>query len=460
MSVGQPFEVDPYDLYAAGQVFAGGQQRLVDIATALQSALDGCSGMAGDDENGDKFGSRYDRAANGLLNLTAALDPSISGMATGLVTTANNFILGEHHSTAGAVGNAPTYSLPGLTVAVTLAAPTSAIGSGAGGLADILGKFWLNGHQDKLRAAAAAYGTAANSIQSLGLDLQAAVTSITDNNSAASVSAMHGYFAKIWTGGNGGTAPLSVAHNTCTQLASACARYAGAIDQDHSDVESALWEAGLAVGVTEVVGFLGTLFTGGGSDALAAWASSAEGAAILGPILATASAVVDELLDESLSESALALIESATTNVPVNQPTTAIVSSAQSPAVTAALDSEMAQAAAVGQTVGTAVTGPTSLTSLAQAFSANNIPKVLEHVIDPAKHGFAEIIRQAGGRSEALQLIIESLGEGSGVPTSGKFQVTRTILGEGVTIRGAVVNGVVRIGTSFVAAKYPGNQAP
>jgi hypothetical protein len=452
VSVGQPFEVDPYDLYAAGQVFAGGQQRLLDIATALLSALDGCGGMAGNDENGDKFGSRYDRAATGLLNLAAALDPSISGMATGLVTTANNFILGEHHSTAGAVGSAPTYGLPGLTVAITPASPASAIGSGSGGLADILGKFWLNGHQDKLRAAAAASG-----LESLGLDLQGAVTSITDNNSAASISAMHGYFAKIWTGGNGGTTPLSVAHNTCTQLASACARYADAIDQDHSDIESALWGAGLAVGVTEVVGFLGTLFTGGGSDALAAWASSAESAAILGPILATAGAVVDELLDESLSESALAVIESATTNVPVNQPTTAIVSSAQTPTVTAALDSEMTRAAAAGQTVGTTVTGPTSLTGLAQAFSANNIPKVLQHVIEPAKHGFAEIVRQAGGSSQALQLIIESLGEGTGMPASGKFQVTRTILGETVTIRGAVVKGVIRISTAFVPAKYPGN---
>jgi hypothetical protein len=167
--------------------------------------------------------------------------------------------------------------------------------------------------------------------------------------------------------------------------------------------------------------------------------------------------MVDELLDESLSESALAVIESATTNVPVNQPTTAIVSSAQSPTVTAALDSEMAQAAAVGQTVGTTVTGPTSLTGLAQAFSANNIPKVLQHVIEPAKHGFAEIVRQAGGSSQALQLIIESLGEGTGMPASGKFQVTRTILGETVTIRGAVVKGVIRISTAFVPAKYPGN---
>lgn len=456
MSTGQPFEVDPYDLYAAGQVFANGQERLFEIATALQSALDGCGAMAGDDENGNKFGSRYDRAATGLLNLTAALDPSISGMATGLVTTANNFILGEHHSTAGAVGSAPTYALPGLTVGVTLAAPSTSIGAGSGGLADILGKFWLNGHQDRLRAAAAAYSAAASGIQGLGLDLQAAVASITDNNSAASISAMHEYFAKIWTGGSGGTAPLSVAHYTCTQLASACDRYAGAIDQDHSDVESALWEAGLAVGVTEVVGWLGTLFTGGGSDALAAWASSAEGAAILGPILATAGVVVDELLDESLSESALAVIESATTNVPVNQPSTAIVSSAQSPAVTAALDGEMAQAASVGQTVGTTLTGPASLTGLAQAFTANNIPKVLEHVIDPAKHGFADIVRQAGGRSEALQLIINSLGEGSGMPASGKFEVTRTILGETVTVRGAVVKGVVRVSTAFVPAKYPG----
>jgi hypothetical protein len=35
------------------------------------------------------------------------------------------------------------------------------------------------------------------------------------------------------------------------------------IDQDHSDIESALWAAGLAIGVTEVVGWLGTLYSAG-----------------------------------------------------------------------------------------------------------------------------------------------------------------------------------------------------
>ena len=415
---GQPFEVDPYDLYTAGQVFAGSAQNLIDVVTSLQSALDTCVGMAGDDQTGSRFGGRYNQVADGLINLVAALDPSVSGMATGLVTTANNFILSDYHSTAGATGSAPVYSLPALTSSLILGAPPSAIGTGSGGLADILGRFWLNGHQDKLRAAASAYSTAATGLQNLGYDLQAAVTSITEANSAASITAMNEYFAKLWTSGAGSTAPLSAAHNACTQLATACERYAAAIDQDHSDVESALWEAGLAIGATEVVGWLGTLFTGGGSDALAAWASSAEGAAILGPILATAEAVVDELFDDSLSEAALAVIQDATAAVPANQPATAIVSSAQSTAVTTALDNAMTQA--VKNEGQAAVTGTAN---------ANTVATALAQLPKGRSPGVKTVSSEA-----ALQDLFDKLSQGGTDSTPATYNGQIVVLPDGTTV--------------------------
>jgi hypothetical protein len=424
---GQAFEVDPYDLYTAGQVFAGGAQNLIDVVSSLQSALDTCAGMAGDDQTGSRFGARYNQVADGLINLVAAVDPSISGMATGLVTTANNFILSDYHSTAGATGTAPVYSLPGLTVSLTLGTPPSAIGAGSGGLADILGKFWLNGHQDKLRAAASAYQNAATGLQSLGYDLQAAVTSITDNNSAASITAMHEYFAKLWTSSPGSTAPLSAAHNACTQLATACERYAAAIDQDHSDIESALWEAGLAIGVTEVVGWLGTLFTGGGSDALAAWASSAEGAAILGPILATAEAAVDELFDESLSETVLAVIQDAIAAVPTNQPATATLSSAQSQAVTTALDNAMTQA--VKDEGQAAITGTAD---------ANTAAAELAKLPEGRSNGVKTVSSEA-----ELDQLFDKLSKGGTDVTPPTYKGTSVILPDGtrVGIRGASRSG-------------------
>jgi len=299
-----------------------------------------------------------------------------------------------------------------------LGAPPSAIGTGSGGLADVLGRFWLNGHQDKLRAAASAYRNAAAGLQDLGYDLQAAVTSITDNNSAASITAMHEYFAKLWTSGSNSSAPLSAANNACTQLATACERYAAAIDQDHSDVESALWEAGLAVGVTEVIGWLGTVFTGGGSDALAAWASSAEGAAILGPILAAAEEVVGELFEESLSEAALAVIQDATAAVPINQPTTATVSSAQSSAATAALDNAMTQAVrAEGQP---AITGTADTNTAASALA--QLPK-----------GKNRGIKTVGSEAD-LDKLFDRLSKGGTVDTPPNYKGTYVILPDGTEV--------------------------
>lgn len=77
----------------------------------------------------------------------------------------------------------------------------------------------------------------------------------------------------------------------------------------------------------------------------------------------------------------------------------------------------------------------------------------LAHVIDPPKHRFGTLVQAAGGRAEAMIMIVQSLSDGAGLPASGPFQVTRVINGEAVTIRGAVVNGVPKIGTAFIPRK-------
>nr|WP_308406118.1 DUF6531 domain-containing protein [Streptomyces sp. TML10] len=94
--------------------------------------------------------------------------------------------------------------------------------------------------------------------------------------------------------------------------------------------------------------------------------------------------------------------------------------------------------------------------ALDKAFEMDNTPRKLEHVIDPPKHGFETIVKNSGGRSEAFRRIVNSLGEGDDLPESGGFVVDRTIDGETVTIRGAMVNGVPRVGTAFIQDKFPG----
>ncbi|WP_229816322.1 RHS repeat-associated core domain-containing protein [Streptomyces lucensis] len=94
--------------------------------------------------------------------------------------------------------------------------------------------------------------------------------------------------------------------------------------------------------------------------------------------------------------------------------------------------------------------------ALDKAFEMDNTPRKLEHVIDPPKHGFERIVENSGGRAEAFRRIVNSLGDGDDLPEAGGFVVDRTIDGETVTIRGAMVNGVPRVGTAFIQDKFPG----
>jgi hypothetical protein len=81
----------------------------------------------------------------------------------------------------------------------------------------------------------------------------------------------------------------------------------------------------------------------------------------------------------------------------------------------------------------------------------------MSHVLDPAKHGLGDLVDEAGGRPEAMRVIVNSLQGGDGLPANGPFEVTRTINGQEITIRGAIVNGVPKIGTAFDPSAFPGN---
>jgi hypothetical protein len=59
--------------------------------------------------------------------------------------------------------------------------------------------------------------------------------------------------------------------------------------------------------------------------------------------------------------------------------------------------------------------------------------------------------------TEAIHVIVNSLQDGDGLPVNGIFEVARTINGQQITIRGAMVNGVLKIGTAFDPSAYPGN---
>jgi hypothetical protein len=83
--------------------------------------------------------------------------------------------------------------------------------------------------------------------------------------------------------------------------------------------------------------------------------------------------------------------------------------------------------------------------------------QTLEHALTPnnldhffaAKHNFSPLVAKFGSREAVDEQAVRSLG--SGLPSSGVFEVVRVIGGQPLTVRGAVVNGVPKLGTMFIA---------
>jgi uncharacterized protein RhaS with RHS repeats len=70
----------------------------------------------------------------------------------------------------------------------------------------------------------------------------------------------------------------------------------------------------------------------------------------------------------------------------------------------------------------------------------------LNHIFD-AEHNLEPLVRQFGSREAVVQQFLQGL---KGLtPQSGEFEETISVGGQSVTVRGAVVKGIVKIGTAF-----------
>jgi hypothetical protein len=299
-----PLDLYPEELYLVSLRFAAGQSTLDTIATTLNTALQNISGMAGDDSYGHGFGATYDPAAKALFGALSAADRAIGQAATGLTTTANNYLKADHHSNPKA-GTAPPeqFQPPVVYADISYPDPPSAVGPGHSSVPHAIAKYWPNGHQDSLRTAATAFRSASGAIDTLGTGLHGQVLSITDNNSGDSITAMADFWAQIWKDDpDGGKAPLSTAKYACDQLAKACDTFAHAIDTAHSQVEHKLGEAGIAIGFTTALGAALSLFTFGGSDAAAGALDASEAAAILGEVEVALDEAVTTISTEMIAD--------------------------------------------------------------------------------------------------------------------------------------------------------------
>jgi hypothetical protein len=80
------------------------------------------------------------------------------------------------------------------------------------------------------------------------------------------------------------------------------------------------------------------------------------------------------------------------------------------------------------------------------AFDYATTPEKLDHIF-AAKHNFDPLVQQFGSREAVVkQFLTELQGQ---TPTSGVFERQIVVGGQKVIVRGAVVNGVTKIGTAF-----------
>ena len=91
--------------------------------------------------------------------------------------------------------------------------------------------------------------------------------------------------------------------------------------------------------------------------------------------------------------------------------------------------------------------GLRALTSAEQRTLSDALrPAKLDHVFVP-KHNLDPLIQQFGSREAAMEQIVRSIG--GTVPRTGPFEIAKDIGGQTVVIRGAVLDGIPRIGTVF-----------
>ena len=235
----------------------------------LWSRLADCAGMAGSDAGGTAWAAQYDRAAGAAVNAAVDAGTAAGQLARMFAQTARNYELADAHSSlalrrrldaaVSAVPVPPFLSLPGCL-------PASAAGTTPGGgppgwglICDAVGYLWPNGHQDRLRSAAAEWRATATSLRSaadavLGAPAGARRHWLPEAQDMTSVC----------TDVSDRLREIAELHD---QLADACLRLAEQIDHLHAEVIGELrslveWTAGI-----QATGAVLSLFTFGAAEA-------------------------------------------------------------------------------------------------------------------------------------------------------------------------------------------------
>lgn len=207
--------------------------------------------MAGSDNTGQEFSSSYDQAAKDVATVVAGLADMSHNAADLLKASGDNHAAANRASTDGSTppsanvsANYTATSAPSVPSAYGGGGsePTGAIGTAWRYIQKWVGYVWPNGDPAKLEAAAEAWTTVANSINTGGGTLDQAKTSISDQKSPEIPSAIS-HLTDL-------KGKLESASGICLAMASSCNNLAQAIRDAHTELidELAQFAAEFVVG--------------------------------------------------------------------------------------------------------------------------------------------------------------------------------------------------------------------
>lgn len=267
--------VEPVEFVAASRVIGETvADRVLTALWQLVDELDATAAMAGSDPGGVAWGKAYDDTARVLISATTDTASACFRLAALLQQSGLNYGRAEIASAGGEwTDDRNDYA----DRAVYCSPPVSAVGGGgptpaAWSLVEhAVGYVWPNGHQDRFRAAAAAWSRYAIALECAADDVAPAVATIAGqqvpevDRALAACSTLRTTLGRLAATGR--------------SLATACEEYAEHLDDAHSQVEHELvslleWTAAI-----EAVGAVGAVFTFGASEAAAQAAETSRLAA-------------------------------------------------------------------------------------------------------------------------------------------------------------------------------------
>ena len=80
---------------------------------------------------------------------------------------------------------------------------------------------------------------------------------------------------------------------------------------------------------------------------------------------------------------------------------------------------------------------------------ARSDPNKLHHIFDKIGRGLEPLVKRVGGQEQLLRRVLDELV--GVVPGSGLFEVVVEVAGTRLVVRGAVMDGIIRVGTIFLA---------